>query len=239
MPEKRCGGSLTKWSSDSKRMRNARSNETESQRIERQQVDSLRHAHVRSNETEEQRIARQQADSQRHTNVRLNETEEQRIARLQADSQSHADAIIQETPAQQQASLRNNKTNQRLRQTLGNANTRNANAKRLAEELNTPGDALRYNNDLDYSLLSNIGAMADTQCRRCGAKKWKREPDGMCCPAKQRWERYPQLQEPEDPLKTLFKAETADSKHFLENIDGYNNCFSMTSFGADKRVSDN
>ena len=284
MPKKRRGGSLSKTSSDSKRKKNARENESDSQRISRQQANSQRMAEARENESDSQRISRQQTNSQRMAEARENESESQRLSRQQAntqrvaelrenendeqrrsrqvantqrmaelreneneeqrrsrqvaDNQHHAEVILQETPAQQRVRVRNNRMNQKLRQTFGNRYTHNANAKRLAEELSTPGAALRYNKDLDYSLLSDIGSMADTECRRCNAKKWKREPDGMCCPAKQRWERYPRLQEPEDPLKSLFKAETADSKEFLKNIDGYNNCFSMTSFGADKRISD-
>ena len=75
------------------------------------------------------------------------------------------------------------------------------------------------------------------ECGHCTAKKWKGEPHLMCCDCKQ-WQRFPVLQEPLQPLKSLFEGTTLESKHFLQNIRKYNNCFQMTSFGADVLESD-
>lgn len=40
------------------------------------------------------------------------------------------------------------------------------------------------------------------------------------------------LTPPPEPLKTLLSGETPESNYFLNNIQKYNQCFQMTSFGA-------
>lgn len=45
------------------------------------------------------------------------------------------------------------------------------------------------------------------------------------------------MRPPPEPLQTLLSGISADSKHFLRHILGYNNAFQMTSFGATQIVS--
>ncbi|XP_050065610.1 uncharacterized protein LOC126554598 isoform X2 [Aphis gossypii] len=52
-------------------------------------------------------------------------------------------------------------------------------------------------------------------CSHCKALKYKNEANGLCC------------------------ANGTDSIHFLTNIQQYNNCFQMTSFGATNVVREN
>ncbi|XP_062518328.1 uncharacterized protein LOC134193517 [Corticium candelabrum] len=72
-------------------------------------------------------------------------------------------------------------------------------------------------------------------CGKCGALKWQKETKGMCCSNGK--VSLPTLTSPE-PLQTLLKRETAESRHFLDNMRKYNSCFQMTRFGADKEVTE-
>ncbi|GBP72440.1 ATP-dependent DNA helicase pif1 [Eumeta japonica] len=67
-----------------------------------------------------------------------------------------------------------------------------------------------------------------TICRYCNALKFKRETAG-CASGKVKLD---PLLTPPQPLKTLFDGSDPDSSHFLQHILEYNNCFRMTSFGA-------
>jgi hypothetical protein len=44
---------------------------------------------------------------------------------------------------------------------------------------------------------------------------------------------------PPEPLRSLVSGTENDSTHFLTNIQKYNSCFQMTSFGATHVVRDN
>ena len=113
----------------------------------------------------------------------------------------------------------------------------------IDKEIRTPGAAFRYNPKLQYNRLAFIGSM-DVVCDRCKAKKWILEPDILCCPKKEKWQRYPHLNALQGRLKILYEGQTVDgkqteeSKHFLNNILKYNSCFQMTSFKADKIIHD-
>ncbi|KAL4135599.1 hypothetical protein QTP88_007197 [Uroleucon formosanum] len=69
-----------------------------------------------------------------------------------------------------------------------------------------------------------------TICRYCNALKFKRETVGLCCASGK--VKLDPLLTPPQPLKTLFDGSDPDSSHFLQHILEYNNCFRMTSFGA-------
>ena len=74
------------------------------------------------------------------------------------------------------------------------------------------------------------------RCGKCGALKWEKETEGMCCSNGK--VSLPTLTSPPEPLKTLLKGERAERRHFFDNIRKYNSCFQMTSFGADKEVTE-
>ena len=139
---------------------------------------------------------------------------------------------LQQRAARQAANLRL----QHRYQLTGPVRNRDELFKKLLEDLKNPGAGFRYDTNLPYNCLSNIGKM-DVICGNCNAKRWPKESDKMCCSKEQKWQRYPYLNEPLEPLKSLFEGVTYDSKQFLNNILKYNSCFQMTSFGADNIVS--
>ncbi|XP_039969003.1 uncharacterized protein LOC120780825 [Bactrocera tryoni] len=92
-----------------------------------------------------------------------------------------------------------------------------------------------YDPDCDYSLHGAIGPM-DIICTHCNAAKFRGETAGMCCSSGK--VKLPALEPPPEPLHSLLTGESPTSKHFLQNIQAYNSCFQMTSFGATKIIRD-
>ncbi|KAL4119559.1 hypothetical protein QTP88_012364 [Uroleucon formosanum] len=96
--------------------------------------------------------------------------------------------------------------------------------------------AFQYDPTANYSDNENldIGRMT-TICRYCNALKFKRETVVLCCASGK--VKLDPLLTPPQPLKTLFDGSDPDSSHFLQHILEYNNCFRMTSFGANIRAN--
>lgn len=92
----------------------------------------------------------------------------------------------------------------------------------------------RTNYSLHKSVL--IGTMS-IKCRHCQAFRFKNETEGLCCAGGK--VTLPALNTPPEPLRSLVLGNTSESKHFLANIQIYNSCFQMTSFGATKIIHDN
>jgi hypothetical protein len=69
------------------------------------------------------------------------------------------------------------------------------------------------------------------------ALKYSGESTGLCCAGGK--VKLPQLVPPPDPLRSLVSGMGSDSNHFLANIQKYNSCFQMTSFGATHIVQNN
>ena len=159
------------------------------------------------------------------------ETDEERSHRLEQVRKQMAEKRAAETLNEHQVRLEINLDGQHLRQSIGPARTRTAAAKQLQDVLRVPGAALQYDAQYDYSKASDIGAMTHN-CTQCTAMKYPGETKGMCCCDGK--VNIPLLNEPLDPLKSLFSGETPESRHFLENIRKYNNAFQMTSFGAER-----
>lgn len=98
--------------------------------------------------------------------------------------------------------------------------------------------AFHYDPAIDYCADKSvtIGEMI-TICKYCKALKYTGESTGLCCAEGK--VKLPQLVPPPDPLRSLVSGIGNDSKHFLTNIQKYNNCFQMTSFGATHIIQDN
>lgn len=98
--------------------------------------------------------------------------------------------------------------------------------------------AFAYDSHIDYASHSSviIGNM-DKVCQYCRAFKFNNETPGMCCFNGK--VRLPPLNTPHEPLASLLCSNTPQSRHFLSNIQSYNSCFQMTSFGATNIISDN
>lgn len=91
--------------------------------------------------------------------------------------------------------------------------------------------AFQYDCTFDYSLHPSvqIGRM-EVLCDYCGALKFTGETSGLCCLSGK--VKLPLLPQPPEPLYSLLRGETPESRHFLANTQKYNGCFQMTSFGA-------
>lgn len=182
---------------------------------------------ARSEESDRDRSVRQEADQQRHARSRSQETDEARSVRLEADQQRHTRSRAQETD---EARLVRLEADQQR-------HTRRRAREAAAITLNWYKAAFDYNSTYDYASHKNvaIGRM-DILCSYCGAKKWKGESPGLCCSGGKVC--LPCLPEPPDVLKTLLTGESPDSKHFQKFVWKYNACFQMTSFGAEKDLTD-
>lgn len=98
--------------------------------------------------------------------------------------------------------------------------------------------AFAYDPTIDYAAHKSvvIGAMNQV-CKYCKALKFKGEPAGLCCVSGQ--VKLPDLMPPPEPLRSLLLGGAPMSSHFLSNIQSYNSCFQMTSFGATNIIRDN
>ena len=98
--------------------------------------------------------------------------------------------------------------------------------------------AFNYDSTIDYSVERSvaIGPMS-VVCQHCKAYKFSSETPGMCCASGK--VKLPALNPPPEPLRSLLSGTGRESSHFLTNIQKYNCCFQMTSFGATNIIRDN
>ena len=90
--------------------------------------------------------------------------------------------------------------------------------------------ALHYQPENFYN-TTNIGSLT-AQCSNCGALKFDKETDGLCClKGNVQLDEFPQLQ---PFLRHLYEGTDSNGKHFLANIRKYNCAFQMTSFGCNE-----
>lgn len=104
--------------------------------------------------------------------------------------------------------------------------------------LDTHRAAFRYNATIDYSADQSvaIGSMS-VVCPHCKALKYRHETPGLCCASGK--VKLARLVAPPDPLHSLVSGTGTDSEHFLKQIQKYNSCFQMTSFGATNVIRNN
>lgn len=186
-------------------------------------------------------IGRRSRRTQNRANERANQSQEQRERQNAMNRERNARSRSRQSDEER----RQDQEQERLRLQRHNA-ARNINPnvqrQRRAAQLNVNvplnGAGFQYNNAIDYSLhkFVVIGAMNNV-CRFCNALKFGSETPGMCCAAGK--VRLPELQYPPEPLASLISGTTPESRHFLDNIQMYNSCFQMTSFGATNIISDN
>ena len=90
--------------------------------------------------------------------------------------------------------------------------------------------ALNYELDTFHN-TTGIGTMS-SHCSNCGALKFDKETDGLCCSkGKVQLDQFPH---PHPFLQHLYEGINSNSKHFLANIRKYNSVFQMTSFGCNE-----
>lgn len=119
--------------------------------------------------------------------------------------------------------------NERTR--MSRSEARNAN-RRVSANVVLNQAAFHYDPTINYSAhpFVIIGTMS-VLCQHCKALKFSNEAPGLCC-ANGKVKLQPLISPPE-PLRSLLYGEHQFSKHFLANIQQYNGCFQMTSFGAE------
>lgn len=186
-------------------------------------------------------IGRRARTTQRETHRIASECNEQRSQRIELNRESTSRSRSRQS--QEEREVRNNddrlrmRHNRRLRGTSQELlNTRIQRQTRHTENLHRA--AFAYNNTVDYSLHPSviIGTMSK-ECQHCKALKFKTETLGMCCANGK--VKLPVLNYPPEPLRSLLSGTAPHSKHFLANIQTYNSCFQMTSFGATNIITDN
>lgn len=163
----------------------------------------------------EANIGRRTRAAVARANSRANENDNQRDERLAGQRGRNAD-----TPRMKRTAA------QRIRRNF---------AQRAQNIANRPNLEFDYDANIDYQQHAQIGGM-DEVCALCSAKKFLNETAGMCCASGK--VKLPLLEQPPQPLQTLISGSTPESQHFLQNIQAYNNCFQMTSFGATQIIRD-
>lgn len=122
----------------------------------------------------------------------------------------------------------------RLNPNHSNRNEWNTNRRERRSNVNVDLNqaAFHYDSTIDYSVQPcvTIGPM-DVVCQYCNALRFSNETPGLCCAGGK--VKLPPLTPPPEPLRSLLYGEAQQSKHFLANIQQYNGCFQMTSFGAE------
>jgi len=163
--------------------------------------------------------------SQRHDR-RVNEADEERSQRLDANRIRISQARSIMTPEQRIQSSSTRSVGARAENYLERRQNRRPNVTIRYERL-----AFRYDPIVDYAadVSVNFGTMS-TVCQHCNALRFRHETPGLCCASGK--VKLPQLTPPPEPLASLLSGQDPRSKHFLENIQKYNSCFQMTSFGA-------
>jgi hypothetical protein len=146
------------------------------------------------------------------------------MARLRASQREEQREAVRQTA---QLAMRNRRTNRTDQQ---RDNLRRA--RRNASSVDFNRVAFQYDCTIDYSShpLVRIGPM-EIVCNHCGALKFAGEMPGLCCLSGK--VKLPLLPPPPEPLHSLLRGETPESRHFLSNTRRYKACFQMTSFGAD------
>ncbi|KAL8624599.1 hypothetical protein ACOMHN_045134 [Nucella lapillus] len=227
----------------------ARSEENPAQRQTRLDHNAGSTARARSEENPAQRQTRLDRKAGSTARARSEENPAQRQTRLDHNAGSTARARSEENPAQRQTRLdrnaastsrgRSRETQEqrqaRIEQDFDRHHARHVRQSACPVRIDWCMAALNYDSTIPYSKLKdvNIGQMSIV-CKHCGALKFKKEPQGMCCSNGK--VRLPPLPDPPEPLKGLLAGTSQDSTHFLENITAYNAAFQMTSFGCGERV---
>jgi PIF1-like helicase/Helitron helicase-like domain at N-terminus len=197
----------------------ARKRETSEERAQQLEAERQRVSTSRAVETQVARQTRLAADQARQAQARSEETPQARQTRQMTDQARTAQARFEETPQARQTRL----AADQARHTI----YRSKPWKILSKA------AFTYDIKLNYEHNTNltIGGMSFT-CTHCGARKWQKETPGMCCSGGK--VKLPPFASPPEPLKSLLDGTNPLSAHFLNNIRSYNNCFQMTSFGANE-----
>lgn len=153
--------------------------------------------------------------------------------------QSNATALNRRSQSEEDRVRRNEMETQRHRRRNQSVNSEAARNRRgrtsVYDIRQMERAAFNYDATIDYSMHAYIGQM-NIECIHCKAFKFRNETPGMCCAAGK--VKLPVLEPPPEPLHSLIFGNSPTSQHFLLNIQKYNSCFQMTSFGATNIIRD-
>lgn len=156
-----------------------------------------------------QNIGRRTRRLTQQYNNRQNEDDEERSHRLEENRSRNATMRVVETEQREQRPR----------------------TRRIRNAIRFERMAFNYNPTIEYAADSivSIGPMSSV-CQYCSAYTYVNEAAGLCCASGKL--RLPPILPLPEPLASLISGRDPRSKHFLSNIQHYNNCFQMTSFGA-------
>ncbi|GFR10125.1 ATP-dependent DNA helicase [Trichonephila clavata] len=202
----------------------------------RKTVKSKAVEHTRTTEAPDEKRARLQADQISHSLARTSETPEQYQVRLQSQQVRQNASRAAETP--EQRCLHEGQVRHRVSRAAETSIQHVARVLGLRKQRNVAitlkwkaqmHDGFMYNPRYDYESnnLFDIGRMSNVFLKR-SALKWKGEIPVMCCSSGK--VKLPPILKPPEPLCSLLKGETTQSKDFVKHIRLFNNMFAMTSF---------
>lgn len=183
-------------------------------------------------------IGQHNQNSRRLRNIAARRTEEERtlerelarnrMAQNRAQQPQEIRELINEQERLRRREVRARKNDERRSQRLTIERQRR---QQRNPSVNIERAAFQYDPQIDYSThrAVSIGEMINMYAH-CKALKYTGETPGLCC-ANGKVKLTPMVPPPE-PLHSLISGVGSDSAHFLQNIQKYNNCFQMTSFGA-------
>ncbi|KAH9633828.1 hypothetical protein HF086_005462 [Spodoptera exigua] len=184
--------------SDRERHADSRASETYTQREARLCLQRSRASFSRSIEDDEERETRLRRDRSQHALSRSLEADEQREERRAAARQRYHELLGDASTHLSQERdripeiLGTWSDEQRAAQVEQDRLRRNVNQLSTSDEestvydieeqpwLNKEGSGFMYNVAINYAAYGNIGALEEV-CAHCQARKWKGEPNGMCC----------------------------------------------------------
>ncbi|KAH9630148.1 hypothetical protein HF086_004854 [Spodoptera exigua] len=190
----------------------SRSQESAEAHEMRLSIDRERHAKSRASETFTQRETRLSSQRNRTDVARSYEQREERRAaarqryhELLGDASTHLSQErdrIQEIRGTWSDEQRAAQVEQdRLRRNVNQLSTSDEESTVYDIEeqpwLNKEGSGFMYNVAINYAAYGNIGALEEV-CAHCQARKWKGEPNGMCCASGK--VRLDSMQDPPDLL---------------------------------------
>ena len=106
----------------------------------------------------------------------------------------------------------------------------NARRQQVRESRQASFRALNYQAD-NFLNTTYVGTLSE-QCQNCGALKFSKETEALCCSKGNiKLDAFPQ---PQPFLQHLYEGVDSEGRHLLTNIRKYNCAFQMTSFGCNE-----
>ncbi|KAK3880245.1 hypothetical protein Pcinc_015250 [Petrolisthes cinctipes] len=244
MPPKR--PSIGRQTSDSKRKKREREQESSDERSQRQETNRHREETRRAQESAEERRQRQETNRHREQTRRAQESAEERGRRQETNRHREQTRRAQESAEerrQRQETDCHRATSRRGEENPAERAQRQAADRRAKSAFNAAIYIVWLKAAFSYDLTKEYGSdpkitigRMDNICMHCQAKKWPGEAPGLCCTGGKVV--LDAIQNPPDVLKNLPTKNSPQGKQFRSKLWKYNAAFMMTSFGADKNLTD-